>query len=75
MRTHGSLSVEEDKQDEEEENKKKMENIGNKLERLEQNNFEEKVEKGKDLIDESSRGGKANEEKIEGEFDEQNLDD
>ena len=71
MRTHGSVSVEEEKPDEE--NRKKMENVANKLDRLEQNKYEEKGEKGSDLIDESNRGGK--EKKIEGEFDEQNLDD
>ena len=71
MRTHGSVSVEEEKPDEEK--RKKMENVANKLDRLEQNKYEEKGEKGSDLIDESNRGGK--EKKIEGEFDEQNLDD
>ena len=44
MRTHGSVSVEEEKPDEE--NRKKMENVANKLDRLAQNKYEEKGEKG-----------------------------
>ena len=94
MRTHGSVSLDSEKVEEqvneEEEKRKKMQNVANKLDRLEQNQYESNVinnqpqviNNGKNepkhednLIDESKRGSKPqNVQKIDGEFDEQNLD-
>lgn len=108
MRTHGSVSIDSEKIEdvqvnEEEEKRRKMANVANKLNRLEQNQFEGNEISNKDeqpqqqpsvepipekqnegnLIDESSRDNKNNNnkidnnnvEKIDNEFDEQNLED
>lgn len=108
MRTNGSISINSEKIDdvpvnEEEEKRKKMANIANRLNKLEQNQYEENEISNKDeqpkqqpsiepipikqkednLIDESNRSSKNNNikidnnnvEKIDNEFDEQNLED
>ena len=91
MRTHGSVSLDsekvEEQVDEEEEKRKKMQNVANKLDRLEQNQYENNEINNQpqvngnnepkhedNLIDESKKGSKPqNVQKIDGEFDEQNL--
>ena len=88
MRTHGSVSLDsekvEEQVDEEQEKRKKMQNVANKLDRLEQNQYEsneinnqppkKETKQDDNIIDESKRGSKPeNVQKIDGEFDEQNL--
>ena len=77
----------EEQVDEEEEKRKKMQNVANKLDRLEQNQYENNEINNQpqvngnnepkhedNLIDESKKGSKPqNVQKIDGEFDEQNL--